>query len=187
MNPIIIIKSLSSVIIDVMTVTNKRLLISESHDDSNRYTPCRGKPDQHETCFPRSVRVWFKTIRISRGPHIATLREAVNRVEQGHCSTEKKVSRHNPQHTCWSICGFIPIFSPKPTNEIVEAKSSICWRWLLGLPGSYHQHAIGTFNTCSRGPTHRSLTDTGGGYNLRGVGLPHTTRWPSQSAVSTFL
>jgi hypothetical protein len=72
-----------------MTVTNKRLLISESHDDSNRCTPCRGKPDQHETCFPRSVHVWFKTIRISRGPHIATLREVVNRVEQGHCYREK--------------------------------------------------------------------------------------------------
>jgi hypothetical protein len=40
--------------------------------------------------------------------------------------------------------------------------------------GPYHQHAIGTFNTCSWGPTERSLTDTGGGYNLEGAGLPHT-------------
>jgi hypothetical protein len=32
-----------------MTATNKRLLISESHDDSNRCTPYRGKPDQHAT------------------------------------------------------------------------------------------------------------------------------------------
>jgi hypothetical protein len=30
-----------------MTATNKRLLISESRDDSNRCTSCRGKPDQH--------------------------------------------------------------------------------------------------------------------------------------------
>jgi hypothetical protein len=29
-------------------------------------------------------------------------------------------------------------------------------------------------HTCSRGPTKRSLTDTGGGYNLGGAGLPHT-------------
>jgi hypothetical protein len=42
-----------------------------------------------------------------------------------------------------------------------------------------HQHAIGTFNTCSRGPTHWSLTDTGGDYNLGGAGLPHTTPRPS--------
>jgi hypothetical protein len=46
--------------------------------------------------------------------------------------------------------------------------------WLLGLPGPYHWHAIGTFNTCSRGPTERSLIDTGRGYNLGGAGLPHT-------------
>jgi hypothetical protein len=32
-----------------MTVTNKRLLISESRGDSNRCTLCRRKPDQHET------------------------------------------------------------------------------------------------------------------------------------------
>jgi hypothetical protein len=31
--------------------------------------------------------------------------------------------------------------------------------------GPIYQHTIGTFNTCSRGPIHRSLTDTGGGYN----------------------
>jgi hypothetical protein len=33
----------------VKTGTNKWLLISESRDDSNRCTPCRGKPDQHDT------------------------------------------------------------------------------------------------------------------------------------------
>jgi hypothetical protein len=30
------------------------------------------------------------------------------------------------------------------------------------------------------------LNDTGGGYSLRGVGLPHTTPRPSQLTVSTF-
>jgi hypothetical protein len=30
-----------------MTATNKQLLISESHGDSNRCTPCKGKSDQH--------------------------------------------------------------------------------------------------------------------------------------------
>jgi hypothetical protein len=32
-----------------MTAINKRLRISESCGDSNRCTPCRGKPDQHAT------------------------------------------------------------------------------------------------------------------------------------------
>jgi hypothetical protein len=37
-----------------MTATNKRLLISKSHGDSNRCTPCRGKPDQHVTYTSQS-------------------------------------------------------------------------------------------------------------------------------------
>jgi hypothetical protein len=57
---------------------------------------------------------------------------------------------------------------------------------LLGLSGPYHRHAIGTFNICSRGPTHRSLTNTGGSYKLGGAGLPHTTLRPSQPTVLPF-
>jgi hypothetical protein len=59
---------------------------------------------------------------------------------------------------------------PKSSGE----KSTPVDNWLLGLPSPYHWHAIGTFNTCSRGPTERSLIDPGGGYNLGGAGLPHT-------------
>jgi hypothetical protein len=72
-----------------MTATNKRLLISESRGDSNRCTPCRGKPDQHATRFPRSVRIWSKTIRISRGLHITTFLTVINRFEQIHCPREE--------------------------------------------------------------------------------------------------
>jgi hypothetical protein len=38
-----------------------------------------------------------------------------------------------------------------------------------------YQHVISTFNACSRGSTYQSLTDTGGDYNLEGVGFPHHT------------
>jgi hypothetical protein len=69
-----------------MTGTNKRLLISESHDNSNRCTPSRGKPDQHATRFPLSVHVWSKTIRISRNPHIAIFCTVINRFEQINCT-----------------------------------------------------------------------------------------------------
>jgi hypothetical protein len=79
----------SSVIIYVMAATNKRLLISEGRGDSNRCTPCREKPDQHATRFPHSVHVWSKTIRISRGPHIATLHETPTDLDRSHCSWEK--------------------------------------------------------------------------------------------------
>jgi hypothetical protein len=49
-----------------MTATNKRLLISESRGDSNRCTPCRGKPDQHDTyashASPRMPSVRFPQV-----------------------------------------------------------------------------------------------------------------------------
>jgi hypothetical protein len=57
---------------------------------------------------------------------------------------------------------------------------------LLGLPGPYVPHVIGTFNTCSRGAIHWSLTDMDGGYNLGGVDFPHHTPQPSQPMVLRF-
>jgi hypothetical protein len=54
------------------------------------------------------------------------------------------------------------------------------------LTGPIYQHAIGTFNTCSWGPTHWSLTDISGGYNLGGANFTHQTPRPSQPTVSAF-
>jgi hypothetical protein len=51
--------------------------------------PAGKKPDQHATCFPRSVRVWSKTIRISRGPHLATFCETLTGLDRSHYSWEK--------------------------------------------------------------------------------------------------
>jgi hypothetical protein len=99
---------------------------------------------------------------------------------------EKKGSRHNPQHAGHPIRRSVPNFSPTTVNEAVGKSQASIDNWLLGLPGSYHRHAIDTFNTCLRVPTHRSLTDTGRGYNLGGTGLPHTTLRPSQPDVSPF-
>jgi hypothetical protein len=99
---------------------------------------------------------------------------------------EKNGSWHNSQHNYWPICGSVPCFSPEPAIEVVGVKSPSVDVRLLGLLGSYHQYVIGTFNTCSQGPTHQSLTDTGEDYNLGGACLPHHTPRPSPSTVSTF-
>jgi hypothetical protein len=158
-----------------MTVTNKRLLISESRGDSNRCTPCRWKPDQHTTRFSCSVRVWSTTIHISRGPHITTFHIVINRFEQIHCTREEGLRAPGTIHSTTVIrsVGAYPASLPQQPKSSGESQASVDSQ-LLGLPGPYHRHAIGTFNTCSRGPTERSLIDTGGGYNLRGADLPHT-------------
>jgi hypothetical protein len=82
--------------------------------------------------------------------------------------------------------GPYPSFSPEPANEAGGVSQAPDGDQVLGLSGPYHRHTIDTFNTCSRGPTHRSLLDTGGGYNLKGVGFPHTTLQLSQPVVSHF-
>jgi hypothetical protein len=87
----------------------------------------------------------------------------------------------------WVACETRLSFSPKCNYWNSVLKSNIYrWTCYIGLLDSYHQHVISTFNICSWGPTHRSLTDTGRGYNLRGTGLPHHTPRPFQSVVSTF-
>jgi hypothetical protein len=61
---------------------------------------------------------------------------------------KKKGSRHNPQRVDWLIRGSIPSFSPEPAIEVVGVKPPSVRNQLLGLPGPYHRHVIGTFNTC---------------------------------------
>jgi hypothetical protein len=168
-----------------MTAINKWLLISESHSDSNRCTPYRGNPDQHDTRFPRSVRVWSKTIRISRGPHITTLREMPTDLDRSYCSWEKGLStqsiarRLTDPRVCtqflswasqWSR-GHKPSSCRWPTTRLIEPISPACDRYVQYLlaganPSILNRHRLGQ--------------------KIGGADLPHTTPQPSQPVVSTF-
>jgi hypothetical protein len=72
------------------------------------------------------------------------------------------------------------------TKELVGLSQASIDSMLLGLPDPYLRYAINMFNTCSRGPTHRSLTNTCGGHNLGGVSFPYHTPQPSQPTVLRF-
>jgi hypothetical protein len=98
---------------------------------------------------------------------------------------EKKGSRHNPQPD-WvihrSATQFLSQHSHWSSNE---RQTSINSRF-LGLPSPYHRHAIGTFNTCSRVPTPRSLTDTGGSYHIENLRIATVLSPPFPSEGSTY-
>jgi hypothetical protein len=72
-----------------MTTTNKRLLISESHDDSNCCTSCNEKPDKYDTyashASPRTPA--YASCRLST--YVTTFHEVINSDGQSHCSWEK--------------------------------------------------------------------------------------------------
>jgi hypothetical protein len=82
--------------------------------------------------------------------------------------------------------GLPPSFSPNTTIEAVIKAKHLLMAGYISLVGSYLQHVIITFNTCSRGPIHRFLTDTGGATTLE-VPTFHNTLLvlPSQRS-STF-
>jgi hypothetical protein len=133
----------------------------------------QGKPNQHVTCFLHSVRVWSTTIRISRGPHIAIFHTVINRFEQIHCTREEGLPTQSTARRPSDPRVHTQLLSHNSQRAVGKNRAPVDNR-LLGLPGPYHRHAIGTFNTCLRGPTERSLIDTGRSYNFGGAALPHT-------------
>jgi hypothetical protein len=80
-----------------MAATNKRLLISESRGDSNQCTPCRGKPDTHDTYAshgsPRTPRIRFLWVVHVRG----NLSQAINSIERTLLLPRKRAPDITPQ------------------------------------------------------------------------------------------
>jgi hypothetical protein len=83
---------------------------------------------------------------------------------------EKQGSRHHSAPADRSASPYPASLLSQPMKQWRQRQTSINGR-LLGLLGLYHQHAIVTFNTCSRVPTPRSLTNIGGGYHIENLGI----------------
>jgi hypothetical protein len=85
----------------------------------------------------------------------------------------------------WVVRGTCLSFSPNTAIEAVCFSQTSVDNRLLGLPGPYHWHAIGTFNICSRVPTPQSLTDTGGGYHIENLRIATTLSplFPSEGST----
>jgi hypothetical protein len=151
-----------------MAATDKRLLISESHGDLHRCTPCREKPDQHDT-YASHASPRTPGVRLLRAvPVCGNLLRVIDRVGQILLLPIKGVPDSTSQPG-WMAHGTRLSFSPKTVIEAIGLGQASVDNRLLGLPGPYHRHAISTFNTCSRVSTPRSLTDTDGGYHIENL------------------
>jgi hypothetical protein len=117
-----------------MTATNKRLLISESRGDPNRCTPCREKLNQHTTHFPRTVRVWSKTIHISCGPYIATFHTVIDRFEQIHCPWEEGLPTQSIARRLTNLRACTQLLFHNSQWSSGE-KSNLCWHPTTRLTG----------------------------------------------------
>jgi hypothetical protein len=83
------------------------------------------------------------------------------------------------------VCGTRLSFSPNTAIEAVRLNQASVGDRLLGLPGPYHRHAIGTFNTFSQVPTPRSLIDADGGYHIENIRIATTLSalFPSEGST----
>jgi hypothetical protein len=171
-----------------MAATNKRLLISESRGDSNQRTPCRGKPNQHDMyashASSRTPGVRFLRAVPVRG-NLLRVTDRVGRI----LLLSRKSAPDSTSQPGWVARGTRLIFSPKTTIEAVGLSQAPVDGLLLVLPSPYHRYVIGTFNICSRVPTPRFLTDTGGGYHIENLGMATalSPSFPSEGSTDAYI
>jgi hypothetical protein len=150
----------------VKTATNKRLLISKTHDDSNWCTPYRGNLI-HMTCMLLApVHVCHTYAFRRQSPYMATFHADPTELDR-FTALEKKCSQLHLSAQL-SALRDLPQFLLQYNHWSSALKPNICWRiGYISLLDPYHQHVISTFNTCSWGLTYRSLSDTGSVYSRR--------------------
>jgi hypothetical protein len=197
-----------------MATTNKRLLIFESRGDLNRCTPCRGDLTNTTYMLPMPVHVRPAYASCGWSPYVATFHESstgldgCTALEKNwswlHLSARLSGSRDLPQFlsqhshrssalkpsTCrWPTTRLTGPISPTCDRYVqyllMGTYPSVLNRYRRGLPGPYHWHAIGTFNTCSRVPTPWSLTNTDGGYHIENLRIVTALSPPFPSEDST--
>jgi hypothetical protein len=169
----------------VKTATNKRLLISESHGDSNWCTPCRGSLIHMTHTLFTLVHVRHSYASCGQSPYVTTF--GTESTELDGCTALEKMCSWLHLSTRLSGPRDPPQFLSLHNHWSSVLKSSIYWRTgYIGLLCPYLQHVISMFNTWSRGSTYRSLTDTGRDYNLEGAGFRHHSPRPSQPTVLRF-
>jgi hypothetical protein len=111
-----------------MTATNKRLLISESHDVSNRCTTYREKPNQHATyarhTFPTGDPRTWQSFTLTQQSWTDSL-------------LPRKSAPDSTSQPGWVVRGTQLSFSPNTIIEAVRLSQTSVDNRLLSLPGSY--------------------------------------------------
>jgi hypothetical protein len=148
----------------MLTAANKLLLISESRGDSNWCTPCRGNLINTPHTF-HSQCVYGHRPYVS---HMVRILQPFASRQLGWTDAlpPRKSAPDSTSQPGWVAHRTRLSFSRNITTEAVRLSQALVDTRLLSLLGPYHQYAISTFHTCSRGPTHWSLTDKGGGTTL---------------------
>jgi hypothetical protein len=117
------------------TTTNKQLLIFESHGDSNLCTPCKGKPNTHDT-YASHASLHMPHVRFLRAVHVrGNLSLAINNIGQTLLLPRKRAPDTIPSTPAELSIGSPPSFSPKTTIEVVMKAKHLLTTCYIGLLG----------------------------------------------------
>jgi hypothetical protein len=169
----------------VKTATNKRLLISESCADSNRCTPCKGKPDTHDTyAFRASPHT--PHVRFLRAIHVhGNLLQAIISIGRTLLLLRKRAPNTTPSPVEW-FASPPPSFFPNIAIEAVMKANHLLMNELLRFTRPITPACDWYVQYLLAGTNRSVLNWHSEGYNLEGAGLPYHTPWPSQLTVSIF-
>jgi hypothetical protein len=139
------------------------------------------------TCMlPASVHVRHSYAFRGQSPYVTTFHYSSTVLNES-TAPEKKGSYPDPQHAGWPICRSILILSPITAIEAVVKNQSSVGNML-------HQFTMSISSVCDQyvqyllvGVTHRSLTDTDGGYNFKVTNFTNHSPRPSQPTILVFL
>jgi hypothetical protein len=160
-----------------MAATNRRLLKSESHGDSNRCTHLAGQnPINTTRTLPTPVHVCPAYASCGRSSYVATFHKPPIALDEPYCSREKGLPTQ-PQPG-WVIRRSATQFLFQHSHWSSNKSQAYDDNRLLGLPGPYHRYAIDMLNTCSRVSTPRFLTDTARGYHIENLRIATTLSPP---------
>jgi hypothetical protein len=168
-----------------MTTTNKWLLISKSRGDSNRCTPCRGNPDQHDT-YVSHVSPCMPDVRFLRMvPVCGNLSWDADRFRQIPLLPRKRLPTQSTARQLTNPWVHTQLLS-RASQWSRGRKTNFCWwpttRFTGPISPTYDRYV----QYLLTGANPLILNRHRRGYSLGGTGFPHSTPWPSQPAVSHF-
>jgi hypothetical protein len=145
--------------------------------------PAGENPANTTRTLSTPVHVRLAYASCGRSPYATTFHTDSTQLDR--FTAPEKNAPNSTSQPGWVVCGTHLSFSPNTAIEAVRLSQIFVNNRLLGLPGPYHRHVTGTFNTCSWVPTPRSLTDTGGRYHIENLGIATTLFPPFSSEGST--
>jgi hypothetical protein len=148
------------------------------------YTMQGKNPTNTTRMLPTPVHVRPAYASCGQSPYVATFHESSTELSR-HTAPEKRAPDTILSASAdWSVGPYTASLLSQPMKQWGQSQASINDR-LLGLLGPDHQHAIGTFNTCSRVPTPQSLTDIGGCYHKENpeIATAHSSPFPSEGST----